>query len=74
MPRTPPLVRKDPRGVELRGELAKMREMTGRSYKYLCKKAGIEYSTFMAHKLEPERMRLGELWKFQDVCRREIGE
>lgn len=72
MPRTPPLVRKDPRGVELRGELAKMQEMTGKSYKYLCKRAGIEYATFMRHKLDIESMRLGELWKFKDICEKEM--
>lgn len=72
MPRTPPLVHEDPRGTELRGEIAKMHEMTRRSYKYLCRKAGIEYKTFMAHKLDIESMRMGELWRFKDVCEREM--
>ena len=72
MPRTPPLVHKDPRGVELRGELAKMQEMTGQSYKELCRKGKIEYATFMNHKNNIEAMRLGELWKFKDICEKEM--
>lgn len=72
MPRTPPLIHKDPRGVELRGELARLQTMTGKSFRYLCKRAGLEYGTFMAHKVNIENMRCGELWKFRDICEKEM--
>ncbi|MBR2999562.1 MAG: hypothetical protein IKF39_01065 [Oscillospiraceae bacterium] len=72
MPKVKPLTRQDPRGVELRGEIAKLQAMTGKSFRQLCTKAGIEYGTFMAHKVNIEDMRCGELWKFRDACEREM--
>lgn len=71
MPKVKPLIRPDPREVELLGEIGKLQSMTGRSYKYLCQKAGIEYKTFMAHKDNVKQMRFSEFWKFSDVCKRE---
>lgn len=72
MPVVEPLTRRDSRGAELRGELAKLQAMTGKSFRYLCNKAGIAYGTFMAHKIDIENMRCGELWKFKDACEKEM--
>lgn len=72
MPRVNRLIRQDPRAVELRGEIAKLQGMTGKSFKELCRKADLEYGTFMAHRVDIENMRMGEIWKFKDVCEKEI--
>jgi hypothetical protein len=73
MPRIKPLIRPDPRAIELKGEIGKLQEQTGKSYRYLCRKAGIEYATFMLHKSDVRSMRYGEFWAFMDACRKEIG-
>lgn len=71
MPRTRTLIRSDPRETELLGEIGRAQSMTKKSYRYLCKRAGIEYATFMAHKQNIKNMRYGELWAFLDACKRE---
>ena len=72
MPRVNQLIRQDPRAAELRGEIARLQGMTGKSYKELCRIANLEYGTFMAHKITIENMRMGELWKFRDACEKII--
>ena len=73
MPRVNSLVRKDRRETELAGDIARLQGMTGLSFKELCKKAGINYETFMRHRKNIKQMRYGELWRFTDACKREIG-
>ena len=72
MPRTRTLIRSDPRETELLGEIGRAQSMTKKFYRYLCKRAGLEYGTFMAHKVDIENMRCGELWKFRDICEKEM--
>jgi hypothetical protein len=72
MPRVK-LIRPDPREDELKGEIGRLQQQTGKSFKYLCRKAGIEYTTFMRHKADVRLMKHGEFWAFTDVCRKEIG-
>lgn len=74
MPRCKSLVRKDRRETDLAGDIARLQGMTGQSFRQLCKKAGINYETFMRHRKNIKQMRYGEVWKFTDTCKREIGE
>lgn len=74
MPRVKPLIRVDPREREVLQTIGGMAAATGRSYRQICGKAGIDYCTFMRHKKDLQSMRLGELWKFLDTCRRELGD
>ena len=74
MPRVNRLVKKDRREAELAGDIARMQGMTGLSFKQLCKKAGINYETFMRHRKDIRQMRYGEIWRFMDACRKEVGE
>lgn len=71
MPRTRTLIRSDPRETELLGEIGRAQSMTKKSYRYLCKRAGLSYATFMSHKKNIRNMRHGELWAFLDACKRE---
>ncbi len=71
MPKVRSLVRADPRAVEIRGEIGRLKEMSGKSYRYLCEKAGIPYRTFMRHRQDVGSMKHDELWRFADVCERE---
>jgi len=73
MPRTRPLIRFDPRETEILGEIGKLQAMAGKSYRHLCRQAGIPYNTFMLHKKNVKDMRLEELWKFRDICEKEMG-
>ena len=73
MPKVRPLIRPDPRETELLGEIGRLQAMSGKSYRYLCDRAGLEYKTFMAHKANVKQMRYSEFWKFADVCRKEGG-
>lgn len=73
MPRTNKLIKQDPRALALRGEIGRLMEMTGQSYRYLCQKAHIPYGSFMLHKDNVEDMRYGEYWKFVDTCKKEIA-
>ena len=72
MPRVKSLIRVDPREVEILGEIGKLQAMTGKSYRHLCRQAGIPYNTFMLHKKIVKDMRLEELWKFRDICEKEM--
>lgn len=72
MPRTRLLIRSDPREVEILGEIGKLQAMTGKSFKHLCGRAGLQYNTFMLHKRNVKDMRLEELWKFRDICEKEM--
>ena len=72
MARVKPLIRLDPREAELLGEIGKLQAMTGKSFKHLCKRAGLSYTTFMLHKRNVKDMRLEELWKFRDICEKEM--
>ena len=69
--RVKPLIRPDPRETELLGEIGRAQSMTKKSYRYLCKRAGLSYATFMSHKKNIRNMRHGELWAFLDACKRE---
>jgi len=71
MARVKPLIRPDPRETELLGEIGRAQSMTKKSYRYLCKRAGLSYATFMSHKKNIRNMRHGELWAFLDACERE---
>lgn len=71
MGRIKPLIRPDPRETELLGEIGRAQSMTKKSYRYLCKRAGLSYATFMSHKQNIRNMRHGELWAFLDACKRE---
>lgn len=68
------VTRPDPRETELLGEIGRAQGVTGKSYRYLCDKARISYTTFMAHKQSIKSMRFGELWAFMDACKREAGD
>jgi hypothetical protein len=72
MGRVKPLIRPDPRETELLGEIGRAQSMTKKSYRYLCKRAGLSYATFMSHKKNIRNMRHGELWAFLDACKREM--
>lgn len=74
MPRVKPLIRPDPRRVDLAKQIGGAAAATGKSYRQLCEMAGIEYGTFMLHRRNPESMRFGELWAFLDACERITGE
>ena len=74
MPKVKPLIRPDPRETELLKQIEGMAAATGKSYRQICQKAGIEYGTFMLHKQNVRQMRFGELWAFTDACRRLLGE
>ena len=67
------LIRPDPRETELLGEIGRLQCQSGKSYRYLCMKAGIDYSTFMRHKKKPSQLRYGEIWRFCDTAKREAG-
>ena len=51
-------------------ELATAQAADGRSYREICEKAGLVYTTFMLHKREPREMRLGEYHDFLNECER----
>ena len=73
MPPVKPLVRSGPREKELSGEIGRLKEMSGKSYRYLCRKAGIQYRTFMRHKKNVRSMSHDELWRFTDICEKEAS-
>lgn len=73
MPRVKQLIRTDPRQIDLAKQIGGAAAATGKSYRQLCRSAGLEYGTFMLHKRNPETMRFGELWAFLDACARETG-
>ena len=73
MPRVNKLIRPDLRELQLVGDIGRFQKMTGMSFKQLCKKAGVQYETFMRHLKNPRTMRYGEYWQFVDACKREIG-
>lgn len=74
MPKVKPLIRPDPREMDMLREIGAMVAATGKSYRQICQQAGIEYATFMLHRQNVKNMRFGELWAFMDACRKEIGE
>ena len=74
MPKVRKLIKPDPRETDLLREIGGAAAATGKSYRQICKRAGIEYATFMLHKSNVKQMRFGELWAFLDACRKETGE
>ena len=74
MPKVRNLIKPDPRETDLLREIGGAAAATGKSYRQICKRAGIEYATFMLHKSNVKQMRFGELWAFLDACRKETGE
>lgn len=73
MPRIKPLIRQDPREKEMLQTLGAAQAATGKSYKEICERAGIQYNAFMLHKRNPKQMRHGEYWRFLDTCARLTG-
>ena len=61
MPRVKQLIRTDPRQIDLAKQIGGAAAATGKSYRQLCRSAGLEYGRF------------GELWAFLDACARETG-
>ena len=68
MQKVKPLIRPDPRCTEMLRAIGGASAASGKSYKEICEKAGLQYSTFMQHKKDVAKMRFGEYWAFMDAC------
>ena len=71
MPAVKSLTRIDKRETEIVQNLAKATATAKLSYREACRKAGVEYATFMKHKKNPGKMRLEEYWRVMDTCEME---
>ena len=73
MPRVKTLVKRPEWETELLGKLGEAQARTGKTCKAICAVAGVQYDTFVAHRRNPQMMRMGEYHDFMEACKKLEG-
>lgn len=69
MPKVKPLIRPDPRQVEMRRKIAGILAVSDMNIADAARATGIKYSTLSAHLHDIGNLRLKELWAIEDLER-----